>query len=49
MGIPSLNLAHGDDAVRFDYIVLGLLIVGMLSAEAMVLFRQKSFATLAVA
>ena len=32
----------GDDAMHFDYIVLGLLIAGMLSAAAMVLSQRKS-------
>lgn len=30
-------LPQGDDAMHFDYIVLGLLIAGMLSAAAMAL------------
>jgi hypothetical protein len=34
--------ACGDDAMHFDYIVLGLLIAGTLSAAAMALSQRKS-------
>jgi hypothetical protein len=35
------KLCEGGDAMHFDYIVLGLLIAGMLSAAAMALSQRK--------
>ena len=40
--IPRYFWFGGDDAMHFDYIMLGLLIAGMLSAAAMALSQRKS-------